>query len=78
LGSGNSVFDYVEKVVPKGEKALLVVCESGSGTRPGLGTAVKTNLVELEEPGKVVKSGVREIIGTLTLLNDGNIQYFNR
>lgn len=75
-GSGNSVFDYVESVVPRGEKALLVVCESGRSVRPGVGTSVTTSLSSPDSPGKVVESGIRRIIGTFITTNGGRIQYF--
>lgn len=76
LGTSRSVFDFIENNIPKGEKVLLITCEEAQNAiKPGLGTPVNIALLDRAEPGKVVESGKRAIIGTLTQFNP-KIEYF--
>ncbi len=77
IGSNTNVFDYVESKIPKGEKVLMLTCESGKAIKPGVGGPVSTVLTCAQMPGKIIESGKRQIIGTVTLLGrNGKIQYF--
>ena len=75
-GNKKSVFDFIESCIPKGEKALLVTCESTNPIKPGLGGPVNISLHAKDRPGKVVESGIRKIIGSAYLLGPNVIRYF--
>ncbi len=71
-----SVFDFIDKNIPKGELALVMACEeTANQVKPGIGTPVNITLQTADKPGKVVKSGERRIIGTINQ-NNSKIQYF--
>lgn len=72
------VFDFIESRIPKGEKVLLVTCESSKATKPGIGGPVNISLHAKNRPGKIVESGIRNVIGTAYLLEPNIIRFFDR
>lgn len=81
--TGENVFDFINRTIPKGEKVLLGVCEEGATVagKPGIGSHVVNSFIDPSMPGKIVESGKNEIIGHfLTDVNSimAKVTYYNR
>lgn len=81
--TGENIFNFINRTIPKGEKVLLGVCEEGATVigKPGIGKHVVNSFVDASMPGKIVESGKNKIIGHfLTDVNStiSNITYYDR
>lgn len=80
-GTKEKVFDYINKNIPAGEKALVCCCEETPKNllkflpkdKPGIGNVVHTELSTKSRPAKIVESGKNEIIGEFA---KGNVKYY--
>lgn len=70
-GTGEKVFDFIRREIPKGERALVCCCEETpkpllsllNKNKKGVGRVVHTELGTASRPAKIVESGRDEIIG---------------
>lgn len=65
-----NVFDYAERTMKDGKKAIVFTCETeGVNTIPGkisVGHIVDSSFLSENLPPKIIKPGIREIIGHIT------------
>lgn len=81
-GTNEKVFDYINRNIPKGEKALVCCCEETPKKllqllpkgKAGIGHVVHTELSTASRPAKIVESGRNEIIGDFA---KGQVHYYN-
>lgn len=67
FNNGKSVPQWINTHIPRGEKCLVAVCESGNTSlnrlRPGIGNEVQNSFNIPDKPAKLMRSGDNNIIG---------------
>lgn len=67
FNNGQSVPQWINTHITRGEKCLVAVCETGSTSlnkaRPGIGNTVQNSFNVPEQPAKLMRSGDNNIIG---------------